>query len=97
MSDLEDALSKCRVLLDEVGETFWSEKISEALSVHHGNEVSLCGTVRGWIGSMGSLSDLMIHPLNGHNVRPEEARLKNDQFADLRTAVYDSLSPSTST
>ncbi len=63
------------------------------MRTYQGDEVGLSRTVSGWIGSMGSFSDLMIHPLNGHNVRPEEARAKNDHLIRLRGVIYGALLP----
>jgi hypothetical protein len=86
-------LSAAEPLLEEAGETFWSEKISKALRTYRSDDVALSRTVRSWTDSMGSFSDLMIHPFNDHDVRLEGARQKHVQFDGLRTAAYHYLSP----
>jgi hypothetical protein len=52
--DLTEALMKMLVLLDSVGETFWTSKVRSVLPSLEPDEIL------SWYGGMGSFNDLLI-------------------------------------
>ena len=88
-SNLVAALQDCRTLLQDVGETFWSEKIGSLLPTSEGQ---LSGqdarNISSWFGGMGSFNDLMISVANNHNVNPADEDRLNDELDKVRESIY---------
>jgi len=70
-------------LLERVGETHWQGRIRAQLT---GLSPS---AVLGWYGGMGSFTDLLIDPINGHRVEPGRERELNDSLDQLRQRIYE--------
>ncbi len=84
----EDARSALVILLEDVGENWWLEKLS---SIHAYSFKSL-------LGGMGSFTDLVICPENNHRITEERTPLANELLTCLRGICYivgqeGSLSP----
>ena len=81
-------MDRLATLLSAYGETHWAEWIrrdSEKLGRHqlHGLESLLSA-----FGGMGSLNDVVIHPVNGHPIGPDSIDRVNDELGALRSAVF---------
>jgi Domain of unknown function (DUF6966) len=86
---LTPAMTRCKSLLQSVGETFWSQKIERFLSVRT-RELSAddAREVMTWFGGMGSFNDLMISAVNDHDVKPEDEGRYNRDLDHLRDMIY---------
>ena len=64
----------------------WVEQDAERIAAgdRHGVEHLLAA-----FGGMGSLSDLLIHPVNGHNIPPDEVESVNERLDVLRGRMAD--------
>lgn len=85
-------MDRLAALLSGCGETHWAEWIqrdSEKIGRHqrHGLD-SLLST----FGGMGSLNDVLVHPVNGHPIDPNEIDRVNEELGALRSAVYSDAS-----
>jgi hypothetical protein len=83
-TNLRDALRDLLALLEEVRDQFWSEKVRAALE----RRIVDPREVLSWFGGMGSLNDLIISPLNGHVVAPDQEGPANQQLDDVRSSIY---------
>jgi hypothetical protein len=75
-------------MLSEHGETHWAEwirrdRVKIARHQRHGLDSLLSA-----FGGMGSLSDVVIHPGNGHSMELDEAARVNKRLTVLRSAVH---------
>ncbi len=88
-SNLVAALQNCRTLLQDVGETFWSEKIGLLLEKNEGQlSAHDARNVSSWFGGMGSFNDLMISAANDHKVNFADEDRLNDELGRLRDTIY---------
>jgi len=86
---LAQAMTRCKSLLQSIGETFWSQKIESFLSAHTGKlSADDAREVMTWFGGMGSFNDLMISSLNDHDVKPEDEDRYNRELDHLRDMIY---------
>jgi len=83
---LEQSLRDLHALLSSVSETFWAQWAARAADrIAAGGDP---GDVRGVFGGMGSFSDLIIHPANGHAITDDQVAAVNRQLDDLRQRIY---------
>jgi hypothetical protein len=82
-ANLHDALGDLLVLLESVRDPFWSDKVRATLAATVDPR-----EVLSWFGGMGSLNDLVISPLNGHLVTPDQEGPANQRLDDLRWSIY---------
>ncbi|SHH30419.1 hypothetical protein SAMN05444169_6797 [Bradyrhizobium erythrophlei] len=82
---LRDALTKARMLLEDVGETNWSARLREAAEK---SPIDLTA-IRSWFGGMGSFNDVLIARVNGHRIEPLDEKTKNDLLNKLRRQIYE--------
>lgn len=76
----------CR-LLENVGEDFWGDKLQMGRKrVAEGDAYAL-RQLEGTFGGMGSFNDLVIHPINGHDVEPHEVDHVNRRLDVLRGTI----------
>lgn len=81
MDHLTDRLVACRDCLVRFGVRGWPDEMTKLA----GSDQSACAraqTVRSWCGGMGSLTDLVIDPANGHQVEQEDTEEANREFMD---------------
>ena len=86
-AQLRVALLEMSTLLDGHGETNWSEwaRSTADLVEQDGFDPAI---VRRSFGGMGSLNDLVIHPVNGHIIDLAEVDCVNVKLASLRSEIY---------
>lgn len=82
-------LIDCKILLESVGELFWSKKIKSILvdgciidNLYKIDEII------SWYGGMGSFSDLIISKQNGFDIGGESEENINDELHRLRSDIY---------
>ena len=75
-------------LLDEHDERHWSEALRKHLVRVDDRDEGAVSAVLGMYGGMGSFSDLVIHPVNGHRIATEEVGQVNDRLSALRSAIW---------
>lgn len=85
-AELIDALRDCATLLKQVGESFWSEKLEQAAA---GGDQFSAEAILSWFGGMGSFTDLVISPLNGHAVGPSDGARMNVRLRELRSTIFE--------
>ncbi|MEH3089586.1 MAG: hypothetical protein PGN24_08340 [Microbacterium arborescens] len=91
VAELERGLRDLAALLRPVGESRWADWASRSAdAVAAGADPA---TVRRAFGGMGSLNDLVIHPINGHHVEPGRVAEINERLAQLRESVYTASVP----
>ncbi|UIN29340.1 DUF6966 domain-containing protein [Microbacterium binotii] len=85
-TSLEQSLRELNTLLASVGETFWAQWAARAADrIAAGGDP---GDVRGVFGGMGSFSDLIIHPANGHAITDDQVAAVNRRLDELRQRIY---------
>jgi hypothetical protein len=80
---LRKLLEDTMILLDSVGETFWSSRIRTALGSNDPTHVLSL------FGGMGSFNDLMIAAVNGHQIRGEQEPAVNARLEELRRQIHE--------
>ncbi|GAB6859601.1 DUF6966 domain-containing protein [Microbacterium xylanilyticum] len=85
------SLRELAALLDTVGEKHWSSWASTTADrVAAGADPSV---VRRAYGGMGSLNDLIIHPVNGHDITADQVDRVNRALSALRERIYSESRP----
>jgi hypothetical protein len=80
-----DALAK---LLQDYGEQHWAAWVSrDRQRIQDGDASGIDHLLRAY-GGMGSLNDLIIHPLNGHHIAAEDIDPVNARLTQLSSRVY---------
>jgi hypothetical protein len=90
-AEIADLVSAARTLGDLLrvyGEESWADWV-----VHDGQRIAEgdrygIDHLLGAFGGMGSLNDLVIHPMNGHPIAAADVDSVNKQLGGLRTRVY---------
>lgn len=84
LEQLIDAATDLAELLRGYGERRWADWIEQdAERISTGDRDALEHLLSAF-GAMGSLSDLLIHPVNGHAVKPADVVSVNERLDDLR-------------
>ncbi len=86
--DLLRSIAELIQLLETVGEERWAEWLRSDLQRLTTGDAHALRHVLSAFGGMGSLSGLMIHPLNGHGVDEDEAVQLNKRLGQLRGEVH---------
>lgn len=76
-------------LLTAHGERRWAESISRCSTEIRRFQRHGLDSLLSFFGGMGSLNDLIIHPVNGHSVSPDEVSSVNRHLEELRSAIYE--------
>ncbi|SDQ75759.1 hypothetical protein [Microbacterium sp. cf332] len=84
--DLRAALEELASLLRSVGADPWAEWASRSADhVAAGGDPT---AIRRAFGGMGSLNDLVIHPINGHRVASSQVAEANERLSLLRQRIF---------
>ncbi|EWT02010.1 hypothetical protein N865_20315 [Intrasporangium oryzae NRRL B-24470] len=86
---LQGVLAEAIALLRAHGEDHWARALAGHLHRLSGGGEGL--DLLGAFGGMGSLNDLVIHPVNGHRIDESEIGVVNADFARLRSEMWDLL------
>jgi hypothetical protein len=83
-------MKELETLLGNVGEDFWRDWIRKDLTkIEHGDRYALDHFLKAF-GGMGSFNDLVIHPVNGHEISEEHIAPANDRLGVLRSRAWAS-------
>ena len=75
--------------LSTVGEARWSTRLSgDAARIRARDYYGLHHLLSAF-GGMGSISDLLLHPANGHDIRESEVEHVNGELRSLLNEVYE--------
>ena len=75
-------------LLESVGEESWSNTIKKARSFLAASNYRGIDEAKTWFGTIGTLNDLIIHPVNGHQVLDENLDQVNSRLRELSGNIY---------
>ncbi|MFS0712801.1 hypothetical protein ABC195_02880 [Microbacterium sp. 2P01SA-2] len=90
-TELLDALEDLEDLLRSVGADSWASWAARAAGgIAAGGDPHV---IRAAFGGMGSLNDLVIHPVNGHRVAPSQIAEVNERLSLLRERIYAAATP----
>jgi hypothetical protein len=84
---LQRELNELGDLLARVHEDWWASW-AEHVSGRLGDGSAGPDAVRAAFGGMGSLNDLIIHPINGHTIDDESIDAVNEQLDAARSRIY---------
>ena len=88
LESLLTEMSELAHLCEHVGEQSWADWAHTALTKLRGHDAgTLTGLTRAF-GGMGSLNDLVIHPLNGHEVAESDISAVTERLHVLRGRIY---------
>lgn len=82
-------LSDLAELCTDVGEHHWTTWANTTAHKLHNHDATALQRLTGAFGGMGSLNDLVIHPVNGHNVSAGDVANVNERLDALRSQIYD--------
>lgn len=88
VAELRRDLIDCVVLLQHVGEQHWADWLQATVTRLDGSERQAVERVLGAFGGMGSFSDLVLDPTNGHDLGTSEIEVTNERLARLRSSIY---------
>jgi hypothetical protein len=88
LARLDANLEATATLLRDHGETHWATWAMRCRSQLASGDAAGFDWVLGAFGGMGSLNDVWIHAMNGHDIRPNDAVSVNNRLDSLREAIY---------
>jgi hypothetical protein len=86
-NELADSIERLARFLRDQNESFWADKLDQDAVWIRKDDAYGVDRFLGLFGGMGSLNDLVFHPLNGNCEEGEEADL-NEQFQGLRLEAW---------
>ena len=86
--DLVTILKELTALLSTANEKHWSQQITKAKSRIQRSDFSGIQLLLSFYGGMGSFSDLMIHPVNGHSISENDSSKFNERLDKYRSDIY---------
>ena len=87
VDELIQSLDEASGLLRNVGADFWAEQLERGrLRISAGDAYGL-RAIAGLFGGMGSFNDLIVHPINGHNVEVGDVDEVNERLDQLRGSI----------
>ncbi len=88
VAKLRRDLVDCVELLQHVGEERWADRLQGTVTRLDAFERRAFEHVLGAFGGMGSFTDLVLHPMNGHDLGDSEIDVTNERLERLRSAIY---------
>ena len=88
-SELCTDLEQLVTLLQGCGEQHWSSWLARDRTAIQGSDFSGVEHFLSAFGGMGSINDLVLHPSNGHRVRPSETDEINARLRRLLARSYE--------
>ncbi|MDF1595825.1 MAG: hypothetical protein P1T08_06990 [Acidimicrobiia bacterium] len=86
---LIEAATELAGLLRSFGEDVWAQWVERDVErIRAGDQYGVDHLLTAF-GGMGSLSDLLIHPANGHDVEAADVLSANNQLTDLRARTAE--------
>ncbi len=87
-SKLCNTLTDLIELLTKYGETGWSEHLQRILKRVEKHQARGFEDLLGIYGGMGSFSDLILSPVNGHDICEDDVYPVNRRLEQLRSIAY---------
>ena len=89
IEELANCLNAAVNLLRSVGEAKWSNWLST--DEQRIRQLDFYGIehLLSAFGGMGSINDLVLHPINGHKIEISEISATNERFQELKGQFYD--------
>jgi hypothetical protein len=84
-----DVLNETAQLLRNHGESHWAAHAEEWLRLVTARDIRGVDLARSSFGGMGSFNDLIIHPMNGHEIQDSEVDRVNNRLQELQTSIYE--------
>lgn len=86
---LAELLEAAQALLSSHGETRWSAWLAQ--DAKRVRDLDLYGIEHflSAFGTMGSINDLVLHPMNGHRIREDEVDRANTLYRELLWEAHD--------
>lgn len=81
-------LEAAQSLLARYGEKHWSNWLEKNARLIKNLDLYGVEQILTAYGGMGSINDLVIHPINGHQIKESEINSANEDFESLRTKIY---------
>lgn len=88
IQELLELLEAAQSLLASYGEKRWSNWLEKNARLIKNLDLYGVEQLLTAYGGMGSLNDLVIHPINGHQIKESEINSANEDFEILRTKIY---------
>lgn len=85
-------LTETRALLDAAGESAWSRWAARVQAEVEAHDAHGLRRLLGAFGGMGSVNDLVLTPVNGHTVAPDEVHAVNRTLMGLLDTAYGDAS-----
>lgn len=87
--ELIEALAETSQLLRKYNESHWSAVLEESRQLIENRDFRGVEQVFGSFGGMGSFNDVIIHPLNGHQIEESEVSAVNDRFQWFKSNIWE--------
>ncbi len=87
-AELFSSLRAIIELLRQVGEAPWSDRLNTLRDGIERGERHARDALLQSFGGMGSLSDLVLDPANGHQIEPDEIPAVNGRLDQLRSSLW---------
>ncbi|GAB3352031.1 DUF6966 domain-containing protein [Amycolatopsis echigonensis] len=88
IGELATDIDALLALFERVDEQHWA-RWARAVRTDIANGDAHClSRILGVYGGPGSFNDLVIHPMNGHAVNPDDVANANQQLDSLRTRIH---------
>ena len=88
VAELRGDLVDCVDLLQHAGEEHWADWLRGTVTRLDAFDRRAFERVFGAFGGMGSFNDLVLHPMNGHDLGESEIDVTNEKLARLRSSIY---------
>ena len=85
---LVELLDEAQSLLAQYGEINWRSWLEKDARLIKNLDLYGVEHLLAAYGGMGSINDLVIHPINGHKIKEPEVNSVNEKFDLLRTKIY---------
>lgn len=87
IEELASVIQEASELLISVGETHWGQWLERDAELIRNSDFRGVEHVLSAFGGMGSINDLVIHPINGHSVQESETAAVNSMLESLLSLV----------
>ena len=79
-TELVNELEGCASFLRECSEVKWAYWLENSASLLKSGQISGIDHYKGAFGGMGSINDLVLHPINGHTIKETEINSANEKL-----------------
>ncbi len=86
---LVNALDECELFLRRYSEERWANWLEQVSSSLRKGNIGGIYKLESAFGGMGSISDLLIHPINGHQIDESEVEKCNKKLRVSLSKIYD--------